>query len=58
MSARIRVKKSARHVPPHHRGDEALVVAEKSLSFGRRWLRLRFDDGWEVWALPSRVEKV
>lgn len=53
---RVRVKPKARHVPPEHRGEEAEVVAERELAFGRRWLRLRFADGCECWAPEGRVE--
>lgn len=54
---RVRVKADAPHVPAHHRGDEADVLEEKRLSFGR-WYRVRFADGCELWTIRDRVSPV
>lgn len=54
---RVRLKRDARHVPPARRGQEAEVVEERELSFGRRWLLLRFRDGCTCWTTVGRVEE-
>lgn len=55
---RVTIRKGAAHIPRRFQGTEADVVVEVRMSFGKRWLRLRFEDGSEYWTSPDRVEAV
>ncbi len=56
---KVTVKADARHVQRRHRGRAAELVEERTFgagAFARRWLRLRFPDGWEQWIPEHRVK--
>lgn len=50
----VRLREDATHAPCRLRGEKAHEVEEARMSFGSRWLRLRFPKDQELWARADR----